>query len=205
MNVNVLSALLFALSANLDNFAVAITFGMRKIRIGFFINVLIAVIIGAGTFFSMSIGRAVSRFLPAGVSNILGGILLIGIGVWFLKDFFKKPEEKEPAEEEPKIDLNRMLKEPEKADIDHSGTIDAKESAILALALTINNFGMGVGASFAGLEIYSTTACTFFVSMLFIALGYRVGEKCIPKFLSRYVSLLSGAIVIILGIYEMIF
>lgn len=205
MNVSILSAFLFALSANLDNFAVAITFGMRKIKIGFFINFLIAVIIGAGTFFSMSIGEAVSNFLPASVSNIIGGILLIGIGIWFLKDFFKKPEEKEPVEQGQKIGLNRMLKEPEKADMDCSGTIDVKESAVLALALTINNFGMGVGASFAGLEIYTTTLCTFFVSMLFIALGYRVGEKCIPEFLSRYVSLLSGAIVIILGIYEMLF
>ncbi|XOQ48596.1 MAG: sporulation membrane protein YtaF [Eubacteriales bacterium] len=205
MSVNFLSAFLFALSANLDNFAVAITFGMRKIKIGFFINFLIAVIIGAGTFFSMSIGKTVSGFLPASISNRIGGILLIGIGIWFLKDFFKKPAKKETEEQEQKIDLNRMLKEPEKADRDCSGTIDAKESAVLALALTINNFGMGVGASFAGLEIYTTTLCTFFVSMLFISLGYHVGERCIPKFLSRYVSLLSGAIVILLGIYEMLF
>ncbi|WP_141825551.1 sporulation membrane protein YtaF [Clostridium sp. KNHs216] len=204
MNLYLISVLLFALSANLDNFTVAITFGMRKIKMDFFVNFLIAVITGVGTFLSMWIGGIIGRFFPASVSNTLGSVILILIGLWFLKDFFKKPREENEAGQEEKVNLNTMLKDPEKADLDSSGTIDVKESAILALALTINNFGMGVGASISGLNICATTIFTFLISMFSITLGYRVGRGCIPKSLSRFVPLISGGIVIALGIFEML-
>ncbi|MBW7573840.1 sporulation membrane protein YtaF [Caproiciproducens sp. AGMB10547] len=199
-----ISVLLFALSANLDNFTVAITFGMRKIKMNYFINFLIAVITGAGTFFSMWIGKMIGRFFPVSVSNTLGSVILILIGLWFLKDFFKKPKEPQQSRQDEKVNLNTMLKDPEKADMDSSGTIDVRESAILALALTINNFGMGVGASISGLNICATTVFTFLISMVSITLGYRVGKGFIPESLCRFVPLISGGIVIALGIFEML-
>lgn len=199
-----ISVFLFALSANLDNFTVAITFGMRKIKFNFFINFLIAVITGVGTFLSMSIGRIIGQFFSVSVSNMIGSVILILIGLWFLKDFFKKPKENQGRQHKEKVNLNDMLKDPEKADLDSSGTIDVGESAILALALTINNFGMGVGASISGLNICATTIFTFIISMFSITLGYRVGKSCIPKSLCKFVPLISGGIVIALGIYELL-
>ena len=204
MNLYLISVLLFALSANLDNLTVAITFGMRKIKLNFFINFLIAVITGVGTFLSMSIGRVIGQFFSASVSNTLGSVILILIGVWFLKDFFKKPRENKECPKKEKVNLNTMLEDPETADLDKSGTIDAGESAILALALTINNFGMGVGASISGLNICATTIFTFLISMVSITVGYQVGKSCIPKSLCRFVPLISGGIVIALGIFEML-
>ncbi len=199
-----ISVLLFALSANLDNFTVAITFGMRKIKFKFFINFLIAVITGVGTFFSMSIGRIIGHFFSVSVSNMIGSIILIAIGIWFLKDFFKKPKEKRERRQKEKVNLNDMLKDPGKADLDRSGTIDVGESAILALALTINNFGMGVGASISGLNICATTIFTFIISMFSITLGYHIGKSCIPQSLCKFVPLISGGIVIALGLFEML-
>lgn len=200
-----LSALLFALSANIDNFTVGIAYGIKKIRIQLLSNLLIALITATGTFVSMTIGLMVSRILSPGVANAAGSVILILIGIWVMKDFFRGTRiNKRPKKD---IDLpacSEFLKEPERADRNHSGTIDLKESLVLAWALTINNFGLGIGASITGLNIYITVGCTFLFSILSISLGYMVGKSCLSAFLGKYSSLVSGMIIILLGIYELI-
>ncbi|ORX22526.1 sporulation membrane protein YtaF, partial [Thermoanaerobacterium sp. PSU-2] len=54
--MHVISSLLFSISANIDNFTVAIAYGIKKIRIGILSNLLIALVSGIGTFLSMFIG-----------------------------------------------------------------------------------------------------------------------------------------------------
>ena len=44
-----LSAVIFSMSSNLDNFVIGIAFGIKKIKIGFLPNLLIALITVAGT------------------------------------------------------------------------------------------------------------------------------------------------------------
>ena len=200
-----LSVLLFVVSANVDNLIVCIAYGTKKIKIGFCCNLLIAFITAVGTYISMVIGLTVVKVLPEYLANAAGSIILILIGLWITKDFFWKP--KKISHEQTEMNLtncNQILQEPEKADSDHSGTIDLKESFFLALALTINNFGLGIGASLTGLSILTTVACTFVFSLISIPIGCHIGKKCLSTFGEKYVQLVSGLVIILMGVYELL-
>ena len=161
-----LPILLFAISANIDNLTVGTAYGIKNIKIGAFSNLIIAVISVAGTILSMSLGLVLSHFIPPFIAGIIGSVILIVIGLWFIKGYIFKNCGLHKTTPKEAGGLNRyteILDEPEKADSDSSGDIDIRETIILALALTINNFGLGIGASIAGFNITITAVCTFFV------------------------------------------
>jgi putative sporulation protein YtaF len=190
--MHILSPLLFAISANTDNFVVGLSYGIKKIKIGLVSNLLIALISLAGTILSMSVGKIIFDFVPENASNLIGSIILILIGSWtIVKPLFKK------------IRSDDVLENPEKVDKDNSSSIDAKESVTLAFALTINNVGLGIGASITGLNIVITSSLTFIFSLSMIMIGYVLGSYCLSKVFSKKATIISGLIIIALGIYEM--
>lgn len=191
--MHILSSLLFALSANADNFVVGLSYGIKKIRIGLPSNFLIALISLLGTILSMSLGKVIYQFIPEHMSNIIGSILLILLGSWTIIKPLLKGE-----------DPNDILENPEKADKDNSLYIDVKESVTLAFALTINNIGLGIGASVTGLNIALTSVLTFMFSLLMIIMGYFLGSSFSSKEFNHRATIVSGLIIIALGIYEML-
>lgn len=197
---------MFAMSVNIDNLTVGTVYGIKKIRITALSNLIIAIISAVGTLLSMSIGLAISRFIPQSIANIVGNFMLIAIGIWFIKDFLVKIKvhNPRPKEAEHHNRCTEILDEPEKADADSSGLIDIRETVFLALALTINNFGLGIGASIAGFSIVMTTLFTFISSLAFIRLGYFMGKSFLSNFFGKYASLAAGIIIVAMGLYEMI-
>lgn len=147
-----------------------------------------------------------SKILTVTAANIIGNIILILLGVWVAKVFFIKGKElKIPEQKERNFAYyNQILQDPELADKNNSGTIDIRESMTLAFALTINNFGLGIGASITGLNIFVTVLCTFIFSILSIALGCLLRQSCLSRLLGKFAPLISGIIVILLGIYELL-
>lgn len=198
---HILSSILFAISANLDNFTVGIAYGIKKMKIPQSSNLLIAIVSAIGTTMSMSIGVFMAKFIPPNISDMLGALILVALAVWFIIDFIKKKMKKTS---EVYVGNINILDNPCEADKDKSGVIDARESIILALALTINNFGLGIGASITGLSILLTVIFTFVFSILAIRLGTKIGYSCFAKILGEYAPLMSALIILFLGIYEMI-
>lgn len=191
--MHILSSLLFAISANTDNFVVGLSYGIKKIKIGLVSNLLIALISLVGTILSMSVGKIIFNFIPENASNFIGSAILILVGGWTIgKSLIKS------------IRSDDILENPEKADIDNSSNIDAKESVTLAFALTINNVGLGIGASITGLNIVVTSSLTFIFSLLMIMIGCILGSYYLSKIFSKRATIVSGLIIIILGIYEML-
>jgi len=196
--MHVISSLLFSISANIDNFTVAIAYGLKKIRIGILSNLLIALVSGIGTFLSMSIGLFINKFLPSNISNIVGSLILIIIGLWFILDYYRKRKTDTFAlKNNYEILINTKI-----AGNDNLKYIDIKESIILAFGLTINNLGLGIGASITGLNIYFTTLLTIIFSLLSILLGFTIGNTYLAKAFGNYAPLVSGILIVFLGIYE---
>lgn len=191
--MHLLSSLLFAISANTDNFVVGISYGIKKIKIGPASNLLIALINLAGTILSMSAGKAIFRFLPGKMSNFIGSIILILIGCYTVVSPLL-------AASHP----DRILENPEKADMDNSKSIEVKESVALAFALTINNMGLGIGASITGLNIIITSIFTLFFGLLTITLGCLLGSRFLSKASSKGATIVSGLLIIALGVYEIL-
>lgn len=73
----------------------------------------------------------------------------------------------------------------------------------LSLALTLNNLGLGFGAGITGLNPYLTSAFTFFFSLFFLTTGMAAGKKFLSDIFGNYAVLISGLLILILGIYEL--
>ncbi len=188
--MHILSIALFSISSNLDNLTVSIGYGMENIKIKFFSNFIISFISALGTFISMSVGAIVVKFINPKIANNIGSFILIFIGLYFCYQFFKNKSD------------NNLINNPSRADKDNSKVIEPKEAISLAFALTINNFGVGFGASVAGLNVFITSIVTFFISALFLEIGDKLGSGFFSKIFGKYSDLISGLLIAFIGVYE---
>ena len=199
IHMQLLSVFLFSLSANIDSFTVGLTYGMKDIKVDYKSNILIAIITSMGTFVAMGIGLFTKQFIPVSMLSVIGCLILIALGLSMIFNALKN--KKQVCEEE--LKYTEILIEPQKADIDKSGYIDMKEAMILGFALSLNNFGLGVGASATGINIYLTTVFTFILSIVCIVFGVEFGKRYVSQTLREYADLISGVIILFLGLYEL--
>ncbi len=208
--------LLLALSSNLDNVGVAISYGARKINIPFSSNLRIAFITGGGTLLSMLVGERIYRFLKPELSNYLGSSIIIGAGIWIFIKEIAKLGKKKPLEEHhiEKIDISNksifrktlmILDNPFVADMDFSGHISLKEGFLLALALALNNLANGVGGGMIGLSPVLTTFFVVIFSILTIWIGIEIGDYYAYRWLGKLTGPIAGLLLIIIGVLEILF
>lgn len=205
--MHIISSIILAFSASIDSLIIGLAYGIKKIKIGFISNIVIAIVITLGTFLSMYIGLILSKFIPKEFCSLIGSFLLIGMGFWMLYDEYKKKisENNISGELMDSLNYDEILINDKTADIDHSGNIDIKEAITLALALSINNLALGIGGSIAGLSIALTTIFTFIFSILTLLLGLKIGNSYLSKFFGKYSSYISAFIIIAMGLVELIF
>ncbi len=202
---HILSSLLLALSGNVDNFAVGIAYGVKHLRISVLANLLIAGVSSAGTVISMWAGVVISKVLPNPIANALGSSVLILIGIWGIWETLKthKQSRKHKQVSSPdELAYTTYIDDPGRVDIDKSRSVELKEAWFLALALTINNLAGGIGGGISGLDIPFTTAFTFSASLLAINGGFWVGDSMSFRLSGFWPGILSGVLLIGLGIYE---
>jgi putative sporulation protein YtaF len=207
--------LLLSLSSNLDNIGVGVSYGVRKINIPFASNILIASITSSGTFLSILLGQSIYLFISPELAGLLGGSIIIAAGIWVILQEKVMRRGEEPQEEQKLITetgfsrfgfrhIVSILKNPIIADWDFSGHIDLKEATALALGLTINNIPNGVGAGMLGLSPIVTTISVFFFSIITIWIGISGGLVGSHR-LGKLTGVISGLILISIGVYEILF
>ncbi len=214
-NLHLLTILLLSFSSNLDNVGVGISYGIRKVNIPFTSNLLIALVTSAGTLLSVLLGQSIYLFISAEMTGLLGGGIIIAAGLWVL--FQEKimhrgqepPEEKQLVAETglPRFGFRQIvsiLDNPIIADWDFSGHIDLKEAIALSLGLTINNIPNGVGAGMLGCGALLMTGSVFLFSILTIWIGISGGLLGF-KWLGKLTGVISGLILIGVGLYEIFF
>jgi len=202
---HLVSSFFLAISSNVDNFAVGVAYGVKKIKIGILSNLVIAGISALGTYLSMSVGEIISRFLSEDIANLLGSGVLLIIGIWSIWDTLRTEIEEKRNQRRSSVNelsYNTFIEKPERADLDDSRTIDVKESITLAFALTINNLAGGVGGGISGLNIAITTLLTFIFSILGVTLGYFMGERFTTKLSGKISGIVSGLLIICIAVYE---
>lgn len=207
--MHILSIIIFAISSSSDNLIVGLRYGAKKIKINFINTFIVSFISGIGTFLAMSFGRLFMQLLPIVYTNIIGSSILILLGLYLLIISFRK--DSDDNSDLTKVNGNisefhryeNTLRSPEIIDANNSKTIEFKESIILGILLCLNNIGFGIGASIIGLNIYITSIFSLIFSLVFIQLGYYIGEKIFSNNLSRYSEVISACIIIVLGIYEL--
>jgi putative sporulation protein YtaF len=207
--------LLLSLSSNLDNIGVGVSYGVRKINIPFTSNLLIASITSTGTLLSILLGQSIYLFISPEMAALLGGSIIIAAGIWVIFQEQVMHRGKEPQEEKQPLaetgfskfgfrQITSILNNPIIADWDFSGHIDLKEATALALGLTINNIPNGVGAGMLGLNPILTTTAVFFFSVITIWIGISSGHFGFNR-LGKSTGVLSGLVLIFVGVYEIFF
>ncbi|WP_415280409.1 sporulation membrane protein YtaF [Clostridium perfringens] len=196
-----LSILLFVIAASLDILVVSLAYGLKDIKINFSSTLVIASISALGTFISMILGKFLVDLIPVKLGDIIGGLVLLLLGFYSIYSYFKEKKILTSHNSDNNSSPTFILENPEVADKDKSGNIDFKESLALSLALALNNFGLGIGASISGLNIAFTTISTFIISLIFISLGFYLSKTIKSKNISKNSNLIAGIIIIILSLF----
>ncbi|MCL2860282.1 MAG: manganese efflux pump [Oscillospiraceae bacterium] len=191
--MQIFSILLFGLSSNIDNLFIGMAYGAKKIKIGMISNLIIGSITFIGTLVSMFLGKTLLYFIPLSIASALGSIIIIAIGCFYLIKYLYYNIKK--------ISGDLQI---EKYDKDKSGNIELSEAFALGFALTINNIGLGIGASIIGLNIIATAIVSFLISVVFIHTSNLVGNNYVSKFLGKYTELIGSVMIILLGVCEFI-
>lgn len=199
-----LSALLYSLSSNLDNLVIGIAYGVKKIKIGLISNLIIATATSIGTLISMSVGKFISGFLPTSLTNMLGAVIIMLLGLYFLIQSILKLIPKSYSNSLALKNVDEIMDYAEKSDSDNSGTLNIKEAFVVSLGLMLNNLGTGLAASITGVNVSITVICTFILSIALLMLGKSIGHNILGSICGKYAPLISGVLLIILGIFELI-
>lgn len=206
------SFVLLALAVSLDSFGAGLTYGMKSIKIPFRSIMIIAICSAVTFLLSMLLGFTLEQFITKKTGEVLGGLILLGIGVYSLWQVFLP--EKENIKKEPKnivlFEIKSLgivihiLKKPVMADIDKSGSITGWEAVLLGIALSLDAFGAGIGAALIDLSPLLTTTSIAVMSALFLwggmALGFYFFNK--TNWMKR-LSILPGILLIVMGLLRM--
>lgn len=200
--VNIMSALLFTLSANLDSVAVGIAYGIKKIKIGLLSNLFISSITVLGTLVSMLAGKGLTAILPSWLTHFIGAGVILVLGLYLtVQSMFQLCSNSKIVALK---DMENMLDYAQKSDKDISGYIEPRETIAIGVGLTLNNVGMGIAAGAAGVGIWETVVFTAVFSLFFITFGIFLGNKIAGSFIGKYSALISGIMLLGLGIVECI-
>jgi len=187
--INLLTAILFSFSANLDNIAIGISYGLKKIHINIFKILMISIFTTLFTFTSMFLVKYLINILNEKYANSIGIYLLITIGIYTLtKDIIQKFKCKNMK----KTKIKNQLK-----------SIDFKELITIILLLSTNNIAAGFAASATGINIVVTAIFSFIFSFVLLLLGNTIGKKIINQSIEKYCNILSSLLLIIIGFIEL--
>jgi putative Mn2+ efflux pump MntP len=156
------STLLFALAANTDNLTVGIAYGLKRRRIRWKQNLLIAVVTTLITLVALTVGRQVREVLPSDLPDKLGGALLVLLAVFSII-----------CEQLGAVVqfANPLIRFAERT------SVGLGESLFLTATLSINNVGLAIAGGIGGVAYISAAVCIFCLSMIMLALGQAVGTS----------------------------
>lgn len=228
MIAHLISLVVLAFAVSLDGFGVGVTYGLRKIRIPFLSVFIIACCSGLIIWLSMQAGGWIGNYISESTASLIGASILIAIGCWALIQLVRTKGSDTSAEGglqggEPariaaaveaaqllKLELKQLglviqiLRTPQAADVDRSGTISSSEAVMLGVALSLDAFGAGLGAALLGLPSLLTPLIIAAAGALFLVVGTRIGLRFAAKKGMHVLSYVPGILLIMIGIMKLL-
>ncbi|QAS53971.1 manganese efflux pump [Halobacillus litoralis] len=191
---------LFVTAVSIDSFGIGCVLGLKKVRITMKGIALIAMVSGGMFLLSSYFGHILINFVAPEDAEKIGASALIGIGIYFLWQFFKK--DKTTTEEvEPWLHPTKVLNDPVAADVDRSGGIRGKEVWLLGAALSLDTIGAGVSGALIGIPTFHTALLITAATFLMLGGGMLSGTKLSDK--AESLSILPGVLLIIIGLIKL--
>jgi putative sporulation protein YtaF len=201
-HMQLISSVIFGISASLDALILGMCHGLKGIRINLQTNIAISLITLLGTCLSVGFGEKLLEIIPEHAAMMLGSATLISYGLFYIMKFMIKAIKKYNNYKE---SVNNITYD---TDIIADNTVlHNYYGAILlsGVSLSLNNIGIGLGASIAGLKLIPAGISTFLFSCAFLYIGNHLGRSCMSRILGIFAEPLSGVLLIALGVWELIF
>ena len=180
------AAALFAAACNLDTVLLSAGFAARGVVLRRGYGLVIAALTTLITWLSLALGAGAAALLGGRTAQVLGGLVLAGMGAWFLLDWLRRPgpppEGAEEAEEAEAAGLRGCV--------------------ALAAALAVNNAGAGAAAGVSGISPGLAAAVNLLATLGALPLGRMLGSRLAGRLLGKYALPLTGGLLILLGLWE---
>lgn len=201
--MQLLPSLLFGISASLDALIVGISYGLRRIRVRAWQNLTISLVALLGTCLSAYAGSRLLPLLPAPLTDYVGSIVLILLGVYYITKWGfsclsgRRPENRELSESAPAAARKPPVRP-------SSIGLSVRETLVLSMVLSVNNIGIGLSASMAGLPMTAAAAMTFVCSAVLLVSGNRLGQSPLLRRIGGAADPISGFLLIGLGVTQLL-
>ena len=190
-------SLLFGISASLDALLVGISYGLRKVRIRLWQNLVISLVTLSGACVSVGLHAWLAPLLPGILSRLAGSLILIFLGLYYimkwLSAFLRGRAGASPARPEASICSGEESSPP---------GLSLPEVLLLSLTLSVNNIGIGLSASMAGLPFVPAAAATFLCSVLLLLMGNRLGRSRMLGLIGHLADPIAGGLLIGLALLQ---
>ncbi|MFJ8262561.1 manganese efflux pump MntP family protein [Rummeliibacillus sp. NPDC094406] len=183
-----ITIILIGIAANLDNLGIGLAYGVKKTKVPLSSNFTIAVISMIVTYLSVMIGSALIDYITPHKANFVGNLMLCAIGLYTIISY--------------KISCTTSAENLEGIDKDRNNIITFREALVLGLILSINCLGSGIAIGANGISAIWTVISIGFFSILTFAIGDHFGLLLSKTFIGKYSTVISGLILIFIGVFE---
>ena len=178
------AAALFAAACNLDTVLLSAGFAARGVVLRRGYGLVIAALTTLITWLSLALGAGAAALLGGRTAQVLGGLVLAGMGAWFLLDWLRRPGPPPEGAEEAEA------------------AAGLRGCVALAAALAVNNAGAGVAAGVSGISPGLAAAANLLATLGALPLGRMLGSRLAGRLLGKYALPLTGGLLILLGLWE---
>lgn len=201
--MHILTIVFVGVISNVDNLVIGFSYGIKKTNIPFISNLIIALMSVVCSLVALLTGHWLSTFLKPSLAGMFGGILLITIGglsIW--STFYERRQKINDVSS----NFVKVMYEPKTADLDSNNTISMKESVFLGFALALNSISTSFSVGLTDPSIIAYLISIGVFSLLAIWIGGSIGDKVkgVLKNMEFYAPIISGLLLFLIGLYEVI-
>lgn len=180
----IFSSIVIALLSSIDSLGIGITYSLIGTKLSRAATYVLFFLTLFTTSFAMLFGNIIKNHISDTITNNLGALFLILIGVYMILKARGATE----------------------SDFDHSKTIDLKEGFFLGIALSLDSIGIVISATVAGICTTALPILLSFFQILFLKIGSYVGTKLGKCFSipDRSWSILSGFCLLVVGTLKLL-
>lgn len=200
----IVSMLLLSAGLTLDTLGVAVSYGIKGIRVPFFCKLLISVLSSVSCAVSICAGEGIGELIPPGVCRLAGFLILFLTGIYVLVSSIMNSRREacaEPAAKSVGAFLD-AISNPSRFDKNKSNVIEKKEALLLGLALSADSTSVGFAVSLSGNASLLMSAAVGIIQLLFMYLGLFIGNRISQKSErdSKLISLLPGVLILTVAV-----
>lgn len=198
---------------SVDAMAVGIAYGIKNIKLPVSSKIIIGLCSLICGYISMCLGNFISLLLPEYIGKFTGSVILLVMGLWFLLQNLNSSQSLSEKTTLLKLVIKgigitiTIVRDPLVGDIDHSGSIDHKESLFIGSALSMDILGAGLGLGVANLSSIYMPLTVGICQIIFLYSGLFIGSKIgdISEKYQTLTGILPGIIMIAIAFSKFFF